>query len=377
MRTLASAATTAMAGGGVGVVQLLAFDFNTTPIYLNTSNWDLTWQRRVNLLTYSEQMNLGWGSANCVITTNQTADPNGVVSAEKLAAAVAGGVSTDHYIDKTLTGTYTLGDFYTQSVYVKAAEETTVTLRAYYAANGGSGRFTFFNLTTKTVTSTNATRSGIVDVGGGWLRCWQTVVVDTVETRLLSRILMRGSQFIGDGVSGLYIWGFQLENSGGLGPYTPTTTVAINDPGVVYKGAYGLGNVSAVTDKPGEVTGITLELISGDSGTISLALDDSDVVQGTPLTIRTAIIDLTTYTILDAPVEWVGTLDTMVIAEDGTQCSIRVTAESKAVDLLRGSPMMYSDADQKTVNATDGFFKYVIDQLDKPITWPQKAFFYA
>jgi hypothetical protein len=158
--------------------------------------------------------------------------------------------------------------------------------------------------------------------------------------------------------------------------YLNTSNWDLTYGGNVYKGAYGLGTVSAVTDKPGEVTGITLELISGDSATVSLALDGSDVVQGTSLTIRTAIISLTDYTILDAPIEWIGTLDTMGIAEDGTQCSIRVTAESKAVDLLRGTVMMYSDADQKTVNGSDGFFKYVIDQTDKPIVWPQRQYFY-
>jgi hypothetical protein len=158
--------------------------------------------------------------------------------------------------------------------------------------------------------------------------------------------------------------------------YLNTSNWDLTYGGNVYKGAYGLGSVSAVTDKPGEVTGLTLELISGDSATIALALDSADQVQGTPLTIRTAIISLADYTILDAPIEWLGTLDTMGIAEDGQQCSIRVTAESKAVDLLRGTPMMYSDADQKTINAADGFFKYAIDQIDKPLVWPQRAFFY-
>lgn len=155
-----------------------------------------------------------------------------------------------------------------------------------------------------------------------------------------------------------------------------TSNLDLTYSGTVYKGAYGLGAISAVADRPGEVTGITFELSAGDSATVSLALDGSDVVQGTPVTIRTAIIDLDNYQILDAPLEWVGTLDTMSIGEDGTQAAIRVTAESKAVDLLRGNPMLYNDTDQRTVSASDTFFSYVVDQVDKPIVWPQKAFFY-
>jgi hypothetical protein len=146
--------------------------------------------------------------------------------------------------------------------------------------------------------------------------------------------------------------------------------------GTTFKGAYGLGQLSAITDKPGEVQGITLELAGGDSAVISLALDDADLVQGTPCVIRTAILDTSTYTILDAPIEWTGTLDTMAIAEDGQSASIRVSAESRAVDLLRGTPFMYNDADQVAINASDRAFKYVVDQIDKPVVWPAKSWFY-
>jgi len=146
--------------------------------------------------------------------------------------------------------------------------------------------------------------------------------------------------------------------------------------GITYKGAFGLGQISAITDKPGEVQGITLELHGADAARISLALDDSDIVQGTPVEIRTALIDTSTYQILDAPLEWIGTMDTMSIAEDGTSATIAVTCESRAVDLLRGNVVMYSDADQRAINATDGSFAYVVDQIDKPIVWPNREFFY-
>ena len=146
--------------------------------------------------------------------------------------------------------------------------------------------------------------------------------------------------------------------------------------GVTYKGAYGLGAISAVTDKPGEVQGITLELAGGPADRITLALDAADVVQGTVCTIRTAIIETTGYTVLDAPIEWLGTLDTMSIAEDGQSASIRITAESRAVALLRGTPSFYAEADQTAISATDHSMQYVVDQVDKPVIWPAKAFFY-
>ena len=145
--------------------------------------------------------------------------------------------------------------------------------------------------------------------------------------------------------------------------------------GDTYKGAYGLGTVSAITDKPGEVQGLSLELF-GDGAAVALALDASDLVQGTACTIRTAIIETTTYTVLDAPVEWAGTLDTMSIGEDGASASIRVSAESRAVDLLRGTPWQYTDADQILINPTDRSMRYIVDQIDKPLVWPAKSFYY-
>lgn len=145
--------------------------------------------------------------------------------------------------------------------------------------------------------------------------------------------------------------------------------------GVQYRGAYGLGSVSPITDRPGEVQGITLELAGGDSARIALALDDADIVPGTLLLIRTAIINTDTLQILDAPVDFVGELDTMSLAEDGRQCVIRVTAESRAVNLLRGAPQFYNNTDQRTINAADGAFAYVVDQIDKPVIWPAREYF--
>ena len=158
--------------------------------------------------------------------------------------------------------------------------------------------------------------------------------------------------------------------------YLNTSNWNLTFDGKTYLGAYGLGSISAVVDKPGEIAGISLELAAGSSAMVALALDDADIVQGTVCTIRTAIIETTNYTIIDAPLEWSGSLDTMSIGEDGTSASIAVSAESKAVDLLRGTPWFYTDEDQKLVNATDRAFKFVVDQIDKPITWPAREFYY-
>lgn len=146
--------------------------------------------------------------------------------------------------------------------------------------------------------------------------------------------------------------------------------------GVTYKGAYGLGEISPIQDAPGEVRGITLTLAGVDPAYVSLALDDVAVVQQTPIVIRTAILD-STYQVIDAPVEWTGKFDTMTISEDGDTCTISATAEHSAVDLLKGSALTYSDADQQALYPGDRFFMHVVPQAAKPVVWPNRIWYMA
>jgi hypothetical protein len=93
------------------------------------------------------------------------------------------------------------------------------------------------------------------------------------------------------------------------------------------------------------------------------------------VTILTAILDPTTYAVLDAETEWSGLGDTMTLTEDGDQCTVSATAESSAVDLLRGIPLTYTDADQQTLHPGDSAFQFVNQQAEQPIVWPDKAYF--
>lgn len=162
----------------------------------------------------------------------------------------------------------------------------------------------------------------------------------------------------------------------------PSGAIALNTStwdlvfdGVTYKGAFGLGSIGAIEDSPGEIKGVELEMSGVSSAAVALALDGSDEVQGTPLTIRTAILD-GNYQIVDAPVEWAGALDTMTLSEDGERAAIRATAESSAVDLLRGSAMTFTHADQQALHPGDRAFEYVVSQADEPVVWPSKEWFY-
>lgn len=145
----------------------------------------------------------------------------------------------------------------------------------------------------------------------------------------------------------------------------------------LYRGAGSLGQISEVNDSPGEIKGLQFSLSGVRSEYIALALDGAAVVQGTPVTIRHGIFDATTGQLCDEPIAWRGTLDTMSIEEDGATCTISATAESSAVDLLRGSPLTYSDADQKAIYPDDRMFEYLLSQVNVPVVWPDRNYFIA
>lgn len=163
----------------------------------------------------------------------------------------------------------------------------------------------------------------------------------------------------------------------------PGASVALNSSnmdidwlGVTYRGAYGLGSIAPIEDSPGEVKGLQFSMSGVSSEYLALALDDSAIVQGTPVTIRTAILDAA-YAVVDAPIDWLGRLDTMSIEEDGETCTIAATAESTAVDLLGGAALTYSDADQRSLFPTDRAFEFVVSQSEKPVVWAGKQWLIA
>lgn len=176
-----------------------------------------------NLLKYSEEFNrTNWVPSNATVSVNSAVAPDGTTTADTLVESTA---KAGHNIDQQYTGTLVAGKKYCYSYFFKAAGRTRIRLRSYYGAGGAGGFHTDFNLTTKAVTykSSPEVVAGVIDAGNGWLRCWMTVVINLpAEGRLLTRATLLGpdTAYTGDGVSGVHMWGAQLE----LGTY-PTSYI--------------------------------------------------------------------------------------------------------------------------------------------------------
>jgi hypothetical protein len=180
-----------------------------------------------NLLPYSEEFDqYGILIAASLISNSATA-PNGTLSADKLIEDTSNSAHSHRFISSGAdTST-------TYSVYAKSAERDLI----LNAQNPGSGVYrVYFNLSTGTstiLTNTSATGShSITEIGDGWYRCSITYSFTESDAYYLDNSVgFSGSYtYTGDGTSGIYIWGAQLEHSATVGEYIPTTSTINSAP---------------------------------------------------------------------------------------------------------------------------------------------------
>jgi len=180
-------------------------------------------EQRINLLTYSEQFdNAAWTKVNSSITANAIVAPDGTLTGDKLVEDTT--ASANHVVRPT-TVSVTSGTTYTYSIFVKAGERTQFQIgfgtenSAFAAANV---QFTLTGLGTSTVITGSPTFS-IAPVGNGWYRCTATATATATASAFIRNYLVSGTNlYTGDGYSGLYIWGAQLEAGAFATSYIPT-----------------------------------------------------------------------------------------------------------------------------------------------------------
>ena len=176
-----------------------------------------------NLLTFSEQFdNAVWVKTRATTEANVITAPDGSLTADKLVASKD--ASTTHFIQNGATTTSAVHTF---STYIKAGGYNFA-----YLFNATVSLGAFFDLASIAVgTVSDGATASIVDVGNGWRRCTMTATATAASNgfRIYPAISTSSATLTGDGTSGIYIWGAQL-NTGSLQPYNPTTTAAYYGP---------------------------------------------------------------------------------------------------------------------------------------------------
>ena len=170
-----------------------------------------------NLITHSEEFdNAAWGKVDATISANAVISPKGDLTADKL---VESATTAFHFTDFAVV----LGaNPYTFTCFMKSAERTSGSLFLSQSGNNGA----VFDLDNGVVTSVSGTgnTASIEDYGNGWYRCSVTNdgtadVVNSVRIGVQNGAI---ASYVGDGTSGIYIWGAQLEEQSYATSYVPS-----------------------------------------------------------------------------------------------------------------------------------------------------------
>jgi hypothetical protein len=183
---------------------------------------------RTNLVLYSEEFdNAYWTKTNVTITANATTAPDGNLTADKL---VENSVNGNHFIYRS-QATFTASASYFQSWYVKAGERYKV--RIQDASDGTF--FAAYNLNTGSLIDEGTNTIGnttITPLLNGWYRL--TLLLNQATSAKYAGIILLPDSYTagdsityqGNGTSGVYIWGAQIEAGSTATDYIPTTNSA-------------------------------------------------------------------------------------------------------------------------------------------------------
>ena len=160
--------------------------------------------QRTNSITRSEDFNITWGKNDVTVSADATISPDGTQNADKL---VETNTLAFHFVS---FGTTINAEPTVFSFYAKAAERTSVS--AFLSQSGNVGANFDLSAETATANGTGNTAS-IESVGNGWYRC---IIINDGSADLNNSVrigIQNGAlnSYQGDGTSGIYIWGAQLE----------------------------------------------------------------------------------------------------------------------------------------------------------------------
>lgn len=173
------------------------------------------------------------GAGILSVTANAIASPTGAVNADKLIEDTG---AAQHRIRDTTETTIVSGSTYAHSCFFKAGERTKCSLRMTESTFAASCE-AHFDLVTGAVSAVSnvGTASGargyMIRYPNGWWRC---VLVGALNGGfVLARFIQEVNDssgnytYTGDGVSGLFVFGEQIELGLFATSYIPTTTIAV------------------------------------------------------------------------------------------------------------------------------------------------------
>lgn len=165
-------------------------------------------KQSTNLVKYSEDYTQSnWNLQYATITANNTTSPDGTQNAHLLKED-----SSNNFHRLYDSGIFiSLSSTYTSSVFVKKASGTR-NLRISFGGGFGE-QYVTFNVNNGTIVAADNATGIIENFGNGWYRCIATATSGLVSNVNVIYWLTNGNNetYQGDGTSGVYLWGSQLE----------------------------------------------------------------------------------------------------------------------------------------------------------------------
>lgn len=182
---------------------------------------------RTNLCLQSQTFdNASWSKFEATVTANAASAPDGTLTADKIIANLASATLPNVNQSPTLTDSTD----YTGSVYAKAGEWSWcfIVMRSKDSATETAA---YFDLSNGVVgTAGSGITATITAMGNGWYRCSAKKNAGTGATA--PRFRLGGTTAdntiapTGDGTSGIYVWGAQLEAASFPSSLVTTTTAS-------------------------------------------------------------------------------------------------------------------------------------------------------
>ena len=185
-----------------------------------------------NLLEQSETFdNAYWQKANVTVSANATTAPNGTATADKIISSAVNDEHLIYYFESTY-----FNQVVTLSAYVKKADYRYAIIRSY---TNGNYQISVFDLNNGVVEGQVLGASTIESVGNGWYRISTTFTTPAGTFGVQYGFSATPTySYLGDGTSGNFLWGAQLNIGSTAKPYFPTTD-RLNVPRLTYQNGGG------------------------------------------------------------------------------------------------------------------------------------------
>jgi len=189
----------------------------------NTPKGLLIEEARTNLITDSEDFTGSqFNAVRVTNTANSSIAPDGTNTATEVVPSTDNNTHLIRWDDSVISGTT-----YTASVFVKQASGDANIRLLFNNTNSG---FDFsaanFDLSAGTVNNLSCNSASIEEYGNGWFRCSVTEAATASVTGRIQLNVMDSSNnnsYAGDDTTGIFIWGFQIEEGSFPTSYIKTT----------------------------------------------------------------------------------------------------------------------------------------------------------